>query len=249
MRLRAVLFALEATAACETLGDPCKIGISMGQCFTGVCGHASRCDFVVMGAEINMAARLMGKAKPGSALVSERVYNATKDYMSYDMTNPIEVKGKDGTFRALTAYGRKPGAVRHKSADEWESAVFVGRENEMIKLREGLKNLQEKKGSAFILEGLAGMGKSAIVWQLQRESIDQNVRYLIGTGSAIEKQTPFFAFSQILCAAANLSSSPSYGEVLALKHTYQLDEDDINALGIMLPSLAKRNEDGIQVGW
>ncbi len=246
--LRAVLFALEATAACETLGDPCKIGISMGQCFTGVCGHASRCDFVVMGAEINMAARLMGKAKTGSALVSERVYNATKDYMSYDMTDPIEVKGKDGTFRALRPFGRKPGAVRHKSAEEWENAVFVGREDEMVKLRKGLKNLQERKGSAFILEGLAGMGKSAIVWQLQRESIDQNVRYLMGTGSAIEKQTPFFAFSQILCAAANLSSSPSYGEVLALKHTYQLDEDDINALGIMLPSLAKRNEDGTQVG-
>ena len=246
--LRAVLFALEATAACEMLDDPCKIGISMGQCFTGVCGHPSRHDFVVMGAETNMAARLMSKAKVGSALVSERVYNATKDYMSYDMTDPIEVKGKDGTFRALRPFGRKPGAVRHKSQEEWETAVFVGREGEMTKLRAGLKSMvDEKKGSAFILEGLAGMGKSAIVWQLQRESIDQNVRYLMGTGSAIEKQTPYFAFSQILCAAANLSSSPSYGEVLALKFNFQLDEDDINALGIMLPTLAKRKEDGSQV--
>lgn len=246
--LRAVLFAIEATAACETLGDPCKIGISMGQCFTGVCGHPSRCDFVVMGAETNMAARLMGKAKAGSALVSERVYNATQNYIGYDMTDPIEVKGKDGTFRALRPFGRKAGAVRHKSQEEWANAVFVGREEEMIKLRAGLKRMtEEKKGSAFILEGLAGMGKSAIVWQLQRESIDQNIRYLMGTGSAIEKQTPFFAFSQILCAAANLSSSPSYGEVLALKFTYQLDEDDVNALGIILPSLAKKNEDGTQV--
>ena len=246
--LRAVLFAIEATAACETLGDPCKIGISMGQCFTGICGHPSRCDFVVMGAETNMAARLMSKAKAGSALVSERVYNSTKDYIGYDMTNPIEVKGKDGTFRALTPYGRKPGAVRHKSQEEWENSVFVGREEEMKKLRVGLKRMmEEKKGGAFILEGLAGMGKSAIVWQLQRESIDQNIRYLMGTGSAIEKQTPYFAFAQILCAAANLSSSPSYGEVLALKFTYQLDEDDINALGIILPPLAKRNEDGSHV--
>ena len=244
--LRAVLFAIEATAACETLGDPCKIGISMGQCFTGVCGHPSRHDFVVMGAETNMAARLMGKAKTGSALVSERVYNATKDYIGYDMTDPIEVKGKDGTFRALRPFGRKAGAVRHKSQEEWEKTVFVGRENEMKVLRVGLKNLIDKKGSAYILEGLAGMGKSAIVWQLQRESIDQNIRYLMGTGSAIEKQTPYFAFSQILCAAANLSSSPSYGEVLALKFTYQLDEDDVNALGIMLPSLAQKNEDGTQ---
>jgi len=246
--LRAVLFSLEATAACGSLGSPCKIGISMGQCFTGVCGHPSRSDFVVMGAETNMAARLMGKTKIGSTLVSERVYNATKNYIGYDMSNPIEVKGKDGVFRALTPYGRKAGAVRHKSAEEWENTVFVGRENEMKMLRAGLKKMtEEKKGGAFILEGLAGMGKSAIVWQLQRESIDQNIRYLMGTGSAIEKQTPYFAFAQIFCASANLASSPSYGEVLALKHTYELDEDDVNALGIMLPTLAKRDENGHQL--
>ena len=96
------------------------------------------------------------------------------------MTNPIEVKGKDGMFRALRPYGRRAGAVRHKNQDELDKGIFVGREGEMIILRAGLKSmLEEKKGGAYILEGLAGMGKSAIVWQLQRESIDQNVRFLI----------------------------------------------------------------------
>ena len=246
--LRAVLFALEASSACSSLGDQCKIGISMGQCFTGICGHPSRNDFVVMGAETNMAARLMGKAALGKILVSERVYNATQNYIGYDMSNPMEVKGKDGSFRALCPFGRKAGAVRHKNQKELDQGVFVGREEEMKVLRKGLKQmLEEKKGGAYILEGLAGMGKSAIVWQLQRESIDQNVRFLMGTGSAIEKQTPFFAFSQILTAAANLSTSPSYGEVLALKFNYDLEEEDINALGIMLPTLARRDAKGTQL--
>ena len=158
--LRAVLFALEASSACSSLSDPCKIGISMGQCFTGICGHPSRNDFVVMGAETNMAARLMGKAEVGKILVSERVYNETQNYIGYDMSNPIEVKGKDGMFRALTPYGRKAGAVRHKNQDQLDKAVFVGREQEMTVLRSGLKSmLDEKKGSAYILEGLAGMEK------------------------------------------------------------------------------------------
>ena len=69
----------------------------------------------------------------------------------------------------------------------------------------------------------------------------------MGTGSAIEKQTPYFAFSQILCAAANMATSPSYGEVLALKYNYQLDEEDINALGIMLPSLARQDKFGVHI--
>ena len=182
-----ILFALEASSACSSLGDQCKIGISMGQCFTGICGHPSRNDFVVMGAETNMAARLMGKAALGKILVSERVYNATQNYIGYDMSNPMEVKGKDGSFRALCPFGRKAGAVRHKNQKELDQGVFVGREEEMKVLRKGLKQmLEEKKGGAYILEGLAGMGKSAIVWQLQRESIDQNVRFLMGTGSAIK---------------------------------------------------------------
>ena len=77
-------------------------------------------------------------------------------------------------------------------------------------------------------------------------SINDNVRFLMGTGSAIEKQTPYFA-GQILTAAANLSTSPSYGEVLALKFNHQLEEDDINALGIILPPLAKLDAAGTQL--
>ena len=78
------------------------------------------------------------------------------------MSNPIEVKGKDGTFRALCPYGRRAGAVRHKNQEELDKAVFVGRK-EMIVLRAGLKSMvEEQKGGAFILEGLAGMGKSGL---------------------------------------------------------------------------------------
>ena len=239
--LRAVLFALETSAACNSLSEPCKIGIAMGSCFAGVCGHITRADYVVMGPEVNMAARLMGKAKIGCILATERVYNATSSHIGYDMTDPIELKGREGTQRALRPFGKKAGAVRHKGNFGDESEVFVGRQEEMAKLRAGLKlMLNESKGSAFILEGLAGIGKSAIVWQLQREALDDNIRFLMGTGSAIEKQTPYFAFAQILCAASNLSTSPSYGEVLALKHTYELSEEEISALGIILPSLAKK---------
>ena len=109
----------------------------MGSCFTGVCGHISRADYVVMGPEVNMAARLMGKAKTGSILASERVYNATSSHIGYDMTDPIELKGRDGTQRALRPFGKKAGAVRHKGNFGDDSEVFVGREEEMKKLRIG----------------------------------------------------------------------------------------------------------------
>ena len=50
--------------------------------------------------------------------------------------------------------------------------VFVGREKEMTVLRAALKQMTgKKKGGAYILEGLVGMGKSAIVWQLHENQL------------------------------------------------------------------------------
>ena len=110
----------------------------------------------------------------------------------------------------------------------------------MSRLRAAAKRLKEDgEGAAFILEGLAGMGKSAIVQQFQRDVDKEGIRFLMGAGFAIEKQTPFFAFAQIICEAAGLSASPSYGEILALKHQFDLDEEDVQALGLILPALLR----------
>ena len=65
------------------------------------------------------------------------------------------------------------------------------------------------------------------------------VRFLLGSGFAIEKETPYYAFSQILCSAAELSPSPTYGEILALRHNYDLTEEDLAALSVVLPTLKR----------
>ena len=60
-------------------------------------------------------------------------------------------------------------------------------------------------------------------------------------------ETPFYAFSQILCASAGLSLSPTYGEILALRHNYDLDEEDLSALGLIIPALRRIDaEDSMQ---
>ena len=115
------------------------------------------------------------------------------EYIGFDMTEPVELKGREGTMRALRPFGKKAGSVRHKSHQGLKKAVFVGRTEEMKRLGDAVKNMREKgQGSAFILEGLAGMGKTAIVQQVQRDAEALGVRFLMGAGFAIEKQTPFF---------------------------------------------------------
>ena len=191
-----------------------------------------------MGTEVNMAARLCGKAERLTVFVSENIYDTVKSHVNFDMTKPLVLKGRDGESRALRPLNKKVGIIKRKIDRDLENNIFVGRTKEMESLRAAVDKLcTESTGSAFILEGLAGIGKSAIVQQLQRDADELGVRYLVGSGFAIEKETPFYAFSQILCAAADLSPSPTYGEILALRHNYGLDEDELAALGMILPAL------------
>lgn len=54
----------------------------------------------------------------------------------------------------------------------------------------------------------------------------------------LNKGKDYYAFSELFCSVTNLSSRiPSHGEVLNLKETYDLDDQDIQALSLVLPSL------------
>ena len=186
--LKSVLFSLEAVAALSTLKEPVKVGISGGMCLSCPIGSHSRRDWTIMGTEINMAARYCGKAASGSILCSEKIYDLTKEHVNFDMTKPIVLKGRDGESRALSPLNKKVGLIRRKIDKELENAVFVGRKEEMRQLRSAVATLREtSEGGAFIVEGLAGIGKSAIVQQLQRDCEDLGVRFLLGSGFAIEK--------------------------------------------------------------
>ena len=54
--------------------DPTTIGLSFGTCYAGMMGNEQRQDFVVMGSEVNMAARLCFKKLPGTIRVSDALY-------------------------------------------------------------------------------------------------------------------------------------------------------------------------------
>ena len=56
----------------------------------------------------------------------------------------------------------------------------------------------------------------------------------------LNKSKDYHAFSELFCSVTNLSSRvPSHGEVLNLKDSYNLDDQDIQALSLILPSLKR----------
>jgi adenylate cyclase len=70
-----------------------RMGINTGYCNVGNFGSAQRMDYTIIGAEVNLAARLQGIGEPGSIVLSYETYALVRDIVRARELAPIEVKG------------------------------------------------------------------------------------------------------------------------------------------------------------
>ncbi|MGB1026831.1 MAG: adenylate/guanylate cyclase domain-containing protein, partial [Rhodospirillaceae bacterium] len=70
-----------------------RIGINTGFCNVGNFGSDARMDYTIIGNEVNLAARLEGKAEPGGILMSYETYALVRDIVHAEPREPIQVKG------------------------------------------------------------------------------------------------------------------------------------------------------------
>eukprot|EP00602_Paraphysomonas_sp_CaronLab_P006171 CAMPEP_0185021234 /NCGR_PEP_ID=MMETSP1103-20130426/3914_1 /TAXON_ID=36769 /ORGANISM="Paraphysomonas bandaiensis, Strain Caron Lab Isolate" /LENGTH=1311 /DNA_ID=CAMNT_0027552633 /DNA_START=35 /DNA_END=3970 /DNA_ORIENTATION=- len=93
---RAVYCAYSMFQFAETIGETCSVGVTTGNAYCGTVGSSLRQDYVAMGDAVNLAARLMGKAK-GRVLVDDITYTRLPSGVSNSLL-PAEamlLKGRD----------------------------------------------------------------------------------------------------------------------------------------------------------
>ncbi len=71
-----------------------QVGISLGYVFAGYVGTAWRREYTVMGDEVNLAARLMAAAEPGSIIVSGAAQRKVQALFNLTPRGEVRVKGK-----------------------------------------------------------------------------------------------------------------------------------------------------------
>jgi hypothetical protein len=65
------------------------MGINTGFCNVGNFGSAERMDYTVIGAEVNLAARLQSIAEPGSIVMSYETYALVRDIVAAHPLQPL----------------------------------------------------------------------------------------------------------------------------------------------------------------
>ena len=110
---RAVLLAIDMQKKTDQLKDEwlsyghdlnIGIGINTGYMTVGNIGSEFHRDYTVIGNQVNIAARLEAKAKPGEILISQRTYSRAKDVATIEEAGTFNLKGIHSpvvTYRVL----------------------------------------------------------------------------------------------------------------------------------------------------
>jgi len=211
--LRAVAAALELRQPPPELDFVCdsQIGISRGRVWAGECGArvgagSPRFTYGVMGNEVNMAARLMGKAAPGQILVRRRVAEEAKGGFQFRQLGLITVKGGAEPIPVAEVVGRQQGQALQSTQYE---LPLVGREAESAQLERLLDSALVGRGQIATLQGPTGIGKSHLVAVFQQYASANGFQVASGTSQRIFQSTTYWPWQQALRQLLGLSAETS----------------------------------------
>lgn len=189
---------LRAARAIVAAGPPLplQIGINRGHVFAAEIGTLRRAAYSAMGDTTNTAARICGKAPPGSIYVHPGVLEHARTRYESEPVGPFLFKGK-AQPQLLYAVGdelgqRAPDAQR-------DDLPFVGRDDELGRLREHFATTATGSGSCVVVSGAVGVGKSRLVAEARRESAD--VPALTARAEPYGTSTPYRMFRDAIRSA------------------------------------------------
>lgn len=179
-------------------GVPLRVGVNRGPVFAGDIGPPYRRTFTVMGDAVNLAARLMAKARPGQILATGEVLARARARIETDKLEPFLVKGKR---QPVTAFAL--GAVSTvKRAAATDDLALLGRDEELDRLRAAVRGVSAGDGALVELVGEAGVGKTRLVHALRGEAA--GMTQLGASCEPYEATTPDYLFWQLLRRALDL---------------------------------------------
>jgi class 3 adenylate cyclase/tetratricopeptide (TPR) repeat protein len=182
-----------------------RVGVNTGEVM--VAGSREEAGFAVHGDAVNVAARLMGLAEPGRALVGERTQELSRHAIRYAPRRLRRVKGKPElvpTYEALSVATAAPMG----SVPPPRSTAFVGRGPALRRLSHELEAARAHGRSRVILvTGEAGIGKSRLASEFA--SGLRGVTVMTGRSPPYGERLPYQAFADGIRDLARISGKPS----------------------------------------
>ena len=210
-----------------SLGLSVRIGVNTGEVVVNLGASLEAGEAAVLGDAVNTASRIQAVAPVNGVAVGEGTFRATERVFDYERVRPVSAKGKTepvAIWQALSARARFGTDMRT------HETPLVGRQVERDLLR-GLfeRAVRDTSVQLVTIVGEPGVGKSRLVWELQRFVDDSPdlVAWRQGRCLPYGAGIAFWALGEIIKADAGILESDS-PDVVAEKlgRTVQPSEPD-----------------------
>ncbi|WJR79376.1 adenylate/guanylate cyclase domain-containing protein [Bradyrhizobium sp. NP1] len=169
--IRAGLSLVEVVANLKTdIGTALqvRVGIATGMVVVGdVTGDGAAKEQEVIGETPNLAARLQTLAMPGTVLICEATRRLTEGHFEYRNVGPAMLKGWAEPLPAWEVLGTSGVESRFKALHKARLTPPIGRDEEIDLLLRRWQKATRGEGSAVVLTGEPGIGKSHIMLALE----------------------------------------------------------------------------------
>ena len=205
---RAVRAALDVVAAVKTLGPgiSARAGVLTGEAAVTL---GATNQGMVAGDLVNTASRLQSVAQPGTVLVGESTERAANQAIAFEPAGEQVLKGKEApvpAFRAIRVVAERGGRGR---GDQLE-APFLGRDGEFGLLKDLFHATgRERRTRIVSIVGVAGSGKSRLVWELSKylDGVVETVLWHSGRSPAYGEGITFWALGEMVRTRAGLAET------------------------------------------
>jgi class 3 adenylate cyclase/tetratricopeptide (TPR) repeat protein len=208
---RAVKFAHDLSRRLGEVGLDVAIGVGTGPVFCGEWGPNRRRHYGIVSRTVNLAARLMQAAGAGRVLCDHSTRSRSDRWLAFEPVDAVTAKGFPDPVPVYEPTGR----IEAKRAEEAPAEALFGRKEETERLRRVIDGLRDRnQGGVLVLEGEAGVGKSALFRALRGMARESGLTYLAGEADPIERNTAYYAYRTVFESLLGVTAEDSVPEAL-----------------------------------
>ncbi len=191
------------------------IGVNSGLIVAGTIGIEGKRDYTVMGDAVNVAARLVARAEPGTILVGAATYALGGHDFELDQPSLLDLEGHTPVeaSRLLRAYHRVP----HRGGPRMRTAM-LGRDSELAAMEQALEAaLAAGRAQAVLVVGPAGIGKSRLQTEFRRRLGEEHPQVRVFQGAAYPHTvlSSYFPIADLLRNWLGADAADSAAEIRA----------------------------------
>ena len=201
----AVVYAVDRLGGAAGSGLKARAAVTTGEAAVTV---GARGQGMVAGDLVNVAARLQGRAPVGGVLVDETTRERGGGAVTFTRVGSMALKGRAGRPTVYRAVEVLPGPMARIAGGH--TGPFVGRERELAELT-GLVTamLRDRRSRLVSITGIAGMGKSRLVWELANwiDGLDDDFAWHEGRSPAYGEGVAFAPVTEMLRRRARIDDA------------------------------------------